>query len=198
LYAVSARGGAPRVVAKLYKWEGWTLRWSPDGQHLSAFAYLTRTDTATNVLMVVPAAGGEPRRVTPLEETGYKEIAEWHPDSRRLTYMYYGHDDRGDETRWAHVDGRPTSRMLDQPYPIWDYIGTWHPNGRDFYFIASTGAWNLYAHDATTGASRVVWNASGTNPGAQGQASFNRDGSMIAWETGTTTRQLWVMERAKP
>lgn len=184
--------GEVRKIAELHDVEGWTVRWSPDGRHIAALAW-TQPQSA-NAVVVVPASGGEPRRLTPLDERGYKEIVEWHPDGNRLTYMYYGNDDRADETRVAYMDGRPTTLFVNQPYPIWDYVGVWHPKGRDYYFIAATqGSWSVYAHDENARATRLVWDHRGTSPGAK-TPSFSRDGQTMAWETATTARQLWVME----
>jgi hypothetical protein len=168
------------------------VRWSPDGRHIAALAWAA--PNAPNAVVAVPVAGGEPRALTPPEETGYKELAEWHPDGTRLSYMYYGHDDRGDGSRYAYLDGRPTSLLVNLPYPNWDYVGLWHPGGRDYYFVSSkTGAWDLHAHDISTGTSRIVWQHGSTNPGAATPA-FSADGQIMTWPTTNTTRQLWMID----
>jgi Tol biopolymer transport system component len=192
---VVPNSGEPRKLAQFHWLEGWTVRWSPDGQHVAALAYAD--SQSANAVVVVPASGGEARRLTPKEETGYKEMVEWHPDGTRLTYMYYGNDDRADETRVAYMDGRATTLLVDQPYPIWDYVGIWHPLGMDYYLIASTaGGWSLYAHNEPAGATRLVWDHAGTSPGAAPPA-FSRDGKTMAWMTESTTRQLWVIDRIR-
>ncbi|MGK2933647.1 MAG: hypothetical protein ACSLFE_00175 [Gemmatimonadaceae bacterium] len=194
LYVIPAmpNSGEPRKIAQLHIVEGWTVRWSPDGQHIAALAW-TEPQSA-NAVIVVPASGGDPRRLTPMTERGYKEMVEWHPDGNRLTYMYYGNDDRADETRVAYMDGRATTLLVDQPYPTWDYIGVWHPSGKEYYFIASTaGNWSVYAHDEAAGATRLIWDHQGMSPGASTPA-FSRDGRMMAWQTANTARQLWVLE----
>ena len=100
------------------------------------------------LVFVVPASGGELRRLTPVDENKYKEGLEWHPDGQRLTYMYYGPDG----IRQAYLDGRPTTLLIDQP-DRWDYIGTWAPDGRRYYFMS----WNendelgLYVYDDRLG-----------------------------------------------
>jgi Tol biopolymer transport system component len=193
LYVIPSAGGQPQQISQTSRWEGWTLKWSADGQYLSALVYLTEADS-TNTAVLIPATGGAPRRITPAEETGYKEHLDWHPDGKRLTYMYYGHKDADDETRIAYPDGRPTVKLLNQPYPIWDYWGRWHPDGRDFYFIASAnGSWSLYAHNEASNATRLVFQHGGAFPGVS-VPTFSRDGSVMAFSTGTTTRQLWVID----
>jgi Tol biopolymer transport system component len=191
LYLTSASGGRSERIATAKKFEGWTVRWSPDGRHIAAAAWPAEGAPDENVIYVVPASGGEMRRVTPASEGGYKEGLEWHPDSERLTYMFYGNDWRLDEIRVAYADGRPTTRLLDQPYPIWDYVGTWHPNGRNFYHIASSrGEWGLFVHDATTGATRELFPES---EGSAGVPAFSHDGSTMVFPVLKTTRQIWTV-----
>jgi Tol biopolymer transport system component len=192
LYAVPAGGGERRQLATMPGWEGWSVRWSPDGEHVAAFGWPEQpASSEQNVVYVVPARGGEPRRLTQREESGYKEGLEWHPDGRRLTYMYYGHDGRADETRVAYLDGRPTARMLDQPYPIWDYLGVWDPQGRTYYVTSSfRGTWGLYAQDDGSDTARTVWHDASVTPGAS-PPSFSSDGGTMVWSIASTTRQLW-------
>jgi Tol biopolymer transport system component len=191
LYVLPAAGGESTRVGQLYGWDGWSVQWSPDGAHLAALAW--EAPSMPVAVFVVPAAGGEPRRLTPRSETGYKEGLAWHPDSRRLSYMYYGDDDRGDGSRLAFLDGSATALLVDQPRPFWDYVGHWHPAGRDYYFISSAiGSWGLFVHDAVANATRALWLPGSMHPGAAPPA-FSRDGRTIIWATTQTPRQLWAI-----
>ncbi|MHC4992085.1 MAG: TolB family protein, partial [Planctomycetota bacterium] len=187
LYVISAGGGEPRVLAKLLRWEEWSPRWSPDGAFIAAFGYARAGEQ--NAVFVVPAAGGEPRRMTPPEEGSYKEGLEWHPDGTRLTYMYYGTNG----TRQAFLDGRPTELLVDQPSPAWDYIGRWSPDGSTYVFtsvMVARGNWGLYAYDDRTAEVRVL------SPPEAGNAdvpSWSRDGKTMTWSRGRTTVQLWTV-----
>lgn len=169
------------------------VRWSPDGAHIAAFGYAAANQS--NAIFVVPAAGGELRRLTPPEERWYKEGLEWHPDSRRLSYMYYGPDDKGDGSRVAYLDGRPTSRLVDQPNPLWDYVGRWHPTGGDYYFVSSglSRSWDLFRHDATAGTTHMVWPHGSAEPGV-GVPAFSADGRVMAWRVSRSTRQIWSID----
>lgn len=193
LYAVAVAGGQPTRLAQLTGWEGWMVRWSPDGAHIAAFGYAAANQS--NAIFVVPAAGGELRRLTPPEERWYKEGLEWHPDSRRLSYMYYGPDDKGDGSRVAYLDGRPTSRLVDQPNPLWDYVGRWHPTGGDYYFVSSglSRSWDLFRHDATAGTTHMVWPHGSAEPGV-GVPAFSADGRVMAWRVSRSTRQIWSID----
>jgi Tol biopolymer transport system component len=165
----------------------------PSGDHIAALGW--PAPQTQNAVVVIPASGGEPRRLTPAEEREYKEGLEWHPDGRRLTYMYY-ENGGGDGTRVAYVDGRPTELLVNQPDPLWDYVGLWEPAGRRYYFTASSfGIWGLHAYDETTGtASVVVHDATTGHAGNVALPSFSRDGQIMAYPVQRSTRQLWVME----
>jgi len=193
LWVIAATGGAPRSIAQLRGWEGWTARWSPDGRYIAALGY-ERPDEE-NAVFVVPAAGGELRRLTPPEEREYKEGLEWHPDGRRLTYMYY-HNGGGDGTRQVFLEGGPSTLLVNQSPPLWDYVGRWSPDGRRYYFTSSPGGptvWSLYAYEEATGRTSLV-SSTGGAVGSEGLPSFSRDGQTMVWTSTRTVNQLWVME----
>lgn len=195
LYVIPSGGGDATKIAHLYRWDGWTVQWSPDGAHVAALAWAS--PATQNAVFVVPLAGGEPRQLTPSSARGYKEGLRWHPDSRRLTYMYYGDDDRGDGTRMAYVDGSASTVLVDQPRPLWDYVGSWNVATAEYYFIATSEAsWGLYAHNESARATRVVWSDASIQPGA-GLPAFSRDGRVMTWATTQTARQLWVIENPR-
>ena len=166
--------------------------WSPDGEHLAALAY-SKPDTPIGV-WIVPASGGEPQRLTPLGEDGYKEGLEWHPDGRRLTYMRYlpqPTETGGDsEIRMAYLDGRPTRMLINQP-DHWNYVGRWAPDGRRFFF--NTGPrggdfWELHAYDEETGTIERVAAAARAPP------RWSRDGTRMVWVVEQSVSQVWLME----
>lgn len=203
LYTIPAAGGEPKKLAHLYKWDGWMVRWSPDGKHIAAFGWTGPESPpgqpeVFNGVFVVQAEGGELRRITPVEDGGYKEALEWHPDGQRLSYMDYGPKWEADGTRQAYLDGRPSALLVNQPVPKWDYVGRWAPDGRHFFFIAGTNGnsnpWGLYVYDDSSRASRVAWPETAGNPGVEGPPAFSADGQTMAWSVQNDVRQLWVME----
>jgi Tol biopolymer transport system component len=198
LYTIPSTGGEPVKLGHLYSWDGWTVRWSPDGRHIAALAWARPgSETDQNVAVVVPAAGGELRHVSPPDSSGYKEALEWHPDSRGVTYMDYGADWRDDGSRVAWIDGRPVSRVGVQPAPQWDYVGRFAPDGHRFFFISAgtrSNAWGLFVHDTRAGTTSVAWPDSDANPGSQGVPGFSADGRTITWTVANDLRQLWLME----
>jgi Tol biopolymer transport system component len=91
LCRVSRDGRRREVLARLPAWQGWTVRWSPEGSHLAALGYARAEDQKQNpAVFVVSPQDRQLRRLTPESEDRYKEGLEWHPEGDRLVYFYYG------------------------------------------------------------------------------------------------------------
>ena len=67
-------------------------RWSPDGSHV---AFVSNRDGKTKQLYVIPAAGGEARRLTDLAEDVTEAV--WSPDGMRLAFTSRVRDPEYDE-----------------------------------------------------------------------------------------------------
>ncbi len=89
IYSIPAKGGEPELLLKDFGRVG-SLGWSPCGKHI-AFVGRRIEDPSlvwhkNNLLWVMPAKGGEPRRLT----TGFdrtvsmEQGVEWSPDSKHL------------------------------------------------------------------------------------------------------------------
>jgi Tol biopolymer transport system component len=184
LYIIAAVGGKPRELAHVnHGWEGYSVRWSPDGKFIAAFGM---PKPRSNAVFVVPASGGELRQLTSADE--WKEGLEWHPDGQRLTY----HVSRLDsETHQAYLDGREPTLLVNAP-DVWDYVGTWAPDGRRFFFV---GGPPMYVYDESSGKTTQV-----SDPGEEvGVPRFSRDGTTMAWcVTRETSTQTWIMEDFLP
>ena len=185
IYLVPSSGGEARKLATLHQWEAWTLRWSPDGQHLAALGY-PKADT-NNAVYVVPVTGGEPRMLSGLEN--YKEGLEWHPDGKSLTYHL---SKTVGELYRTWLDGRPPEPFLNNP-KVWDYTGKWAPDGKRFFVIgfARSEAY-LDVYDTVSG---EITHFAETPHIALPE--WSKDGTMITWTTEKSIRQLWLMENFK-
>jgi len=172
LYTITAEGGEPKKLAQMFSWEN-PVQWSPRGEYMAALGYASEGEK--NAIFAVPSSGGELRRLTPIDEKEEKGGLEWHPDGQSLTYMYYG----SDEIRQAYLDGRPTTKFIDQP-DRWNYIGTWGPNGRIFYFKS----WKideepgLYVYNSASGNIALFYSPVGES---MDPPTWSRDGKTIVW-----------------
>jgi Tol biopolymer transport system component len=189
LYRVSRDGKVREALATLYRWHGWSVRWSPDGNSIAAFGYASPEEWEDKTgVFVVDVATKACKKVSPDTETEYKEGLEWHPDGQRLTYMHYV---TGAQLRWAYLDGRPTELMIDQPDHS-DYVGVWAPDGRRYFFISTSckGAdLNLHTYDAQTkeithGVSSGVWPL----------PIWSRDEKTVVWTSSKPIRYFEVLE----
>jgi len=188
LLVIPSDGGRPQVLAEMPSWEGWSLAWSPDGTRIAAFAYAE--GETENHVAVVDRATGSITRATPPEESDYKEGLHWHPDGHHLSYMYYGAG-RRDGSRIVNLDTGVIESLPDLPDPMWDYVGTWGPDGR-YWFTATprgTGnAWGIFALDRQTGSFETIrYDEDRTS----WIPSWSADGRLMTWTDETRTRQLW-------
>jgi Tol biopolymer transport system component len=192
LFTIPAAGGQPRKLAQLYHWEEWL--WAPDGKSIAALAYPAPNDIA---VVVVTAAGGEPRRLTDAAERQYKEGLAWHPDGQRLAYVIYsGAGDRDSELREAFVDGRPSHTLVHVP-DDYEYVGRWTPDGKRFLHLTLPGGPNLlHAFDPSTGTSKLFTQnvQIGVSGLAHGLLTYSADGTVVAWAASSVSSQLWIAE----
>ena len=148
LYTIPAWGIKSEKLAEIGEWEPWSIRWSPDGKYIAGFVYMDNENE--NHIIIVSSQDGEVKRLNTKEEDQYKEGLEWHPESQKLTYMYYDPKNDGDGLREAYVDGKPTTPFINQP-KIWDYMGKWDPDGKNYYFRGSyRGYWKLYKYNSAS------------------------------------------------
>ncbi len=181
------------VLATLHDWDGWNVRWSPDGKHIAALGYgppETRRQSDGNHVFAVSVADRRLRQLTPDSEGIYKEGLEWHPDSRRLTYFHYGPEKYSAKLKWAFLDrpGQP-EEMLDQG-GHWDYLGVWAPDGRHFHFTSSpdnNDHPNIHVFDADT--KQVIHGLRNGN-----RPEWSRDGRTMVWAAGETKRYFEEIE----
>ena len=136
-------------------------RWSPDGASL---AFVSNRDTEAKQLYVLPAAGGEPLRLTELDEDVGEVV--WSPDGTRLAFSsrvrdkaYEEKDDRkrgprrferlqyklddegwiGDRRRHLFVvaaDGSEEPKQLTDG-DFEDAAPSWSPDGRRIAFVSA-------------------------------------------------------------
>jgi Tol biopolymer transport system component len=187
LYTIQAWGTKAKKLAEIGFWEPWSLRWSPDGKYIAGFAYINNEDE--NHVMIVSTQNGAIKRLSAKDENKYKEGLEWHPGSKKLTYMYYDPKNDNDGLREAYVDGRPTTPFINQP-KIWDWLGRWDPDGMNYYFKgAYRGTWNLYRYNSVSKKTTLFSEITNTL-----LPSWNKDGKFMVLSKKTREYQLWMMK----
>jgi Tol biopolymer transport system component len=191
LCVIPAAGGQPRRLVQKNQWAPHSVRWSPDGEFVAALA---RSIPQPETVFVVPSSGGKVRQLT--FDVDWKGGLEWHPNGKRLTYCA----GRGDsETRQVYLDGREPTVLVNAP-DVCDYLGSWAPDGRRFFFVANDedivpAGTSMYVHDEALGETTLVSSA----VEVVGVPRWSRDGKTMAWwETRETSIQTWIMEDFLP
>ena len=122
--------GEPRKFSSGERRDG-GARWSPDGRWL-AFTSNRGDDKTPSQLYVIPAEGGEARRLTDTNES-VDEVA-WSPDSTRLAYSMRVRDDAYEEEDEKKRKPRRLTRLL---YKL-DNVG-WTTDRRKHLFVVELG-----------------------------------------------------------
>ena len=185
LVRTSRDGSVREPLATLHFWHPWSIRWSPNGEHLAGFAQVD-DDEGKCWVYAVTVADKTLRRLTSDSELQWKEGLEWHPGGAYVTYMIYGPERFNAQIRRAYLDGRPTELMIQQP-GHWDYIGVWTPDGRRFYFNSSElnpDETLIHLYDAQT--KQITHDHSGGK--LTSLPRWSGDGRTAVWTTGGTLR----------
>lgn len=188
LFVMRKDGSERKELSSVYRWQPWSVRWSPDGKYISGLGYATPEDWDEAVsVFVVSRDGSETRRLTGTDEPDYKEGLCWHPDGARLTYMRYGPGEFGAETRWAYLDETPSQKFIDMP-DRWDYTGRWAPDGERYFFTSFGEGRDLFVKRLSTG------KISPAPDGVESTPLWSNDGKRMVWQTTKSQHQFWIME----
>lgn len=223
LFAVSTRGGEPRL---LLEFEGSTkalARWSPDGS-LLAYAH-------GSGLYVIPADGGTPKKLAELPEWEGSTLR-WSPDGKFIAALGYASGVEGEENAVFVVPASGGEPRQLTPAGVYKEGLEWHPDGQRLtYHIALLHSetrqvfldgrppsllvdqpthWDYLGKWAPDG--RRFFFQSFAEDGPDGiyvydevtgdislfayhadLPTWSRDGKTMAWVSMKETRQLWVM-----
>lgn len=204
IWVVETEGGEAKPVTDGPHGDSFP-RWSPDCKWL---AFVSRRDEAANPnsgkngkssmpgagkpqLYVMPAAGGEPRRICAVPN-GVSEI-EWSPDGSRLAFLSLEGEEPSSEPKvnetsrhkrlWTVRADYDTPEPVTPPdLTVWTYA--WAPDGKSFAVFTSSDPTESGWYLGTLGI--VPVNGGLIHPvanlGRQAQAPvFSRDGTRLAY-----------------
>jgi dipeptidyl aminopeptidase/acylaminoacyl peptidase len=162
LWVFTVATGAGRPITSGDEWNDSDPQWSPDGTRIAFVSDRVSRgrdwEGRHNDVWVVPAAGGEPVKVSSHDENDAGPA--WSPDGK--TIAYFGSLSEGDHPKiyLASPDGGPSTLAS----PDVDALGAglqWGEHGKALYFEANAkGTTQLYRVDLTT--KRVAAVTSGT------------------------------------
>jgi Tol biopolymer transport system component len=182
LWTVSTAGGAP---TKLTNWPTYETNpvWTPDG---SGIYFLSDRDATLRDIWLVPATGGEPRRITTVGSVNAITQSSSSPD---LFVILLG--GRAGQFVLARLEADGSLRTL------WDRsnVGTVSPDavmpGADSVVInagLAEGGEGSFLISTRTGQGRQLLGKDET------AADFSRDGTMLAYTFGGATQDLGILD----
>jgi Tol biopolymer transport system component len=186
LFVMGATGESVRRLTTF----GDNPAWSPDGREI-VFGTEGRSDPSnrekTSELWVVPAAGGEPRRLF----AGDAVQPAWSPGGSRIAFWAL-RPGSGIRDVWTiAADGSDPRMVTDQESVDWD--ATWEPDGRHLDFVSdrsgATHPWRV-AIDERSGKVLGPPEPFHLPTSWSGQLSWSKDGRRLAYRTSERTAQV--------
>ena len=150
LVDVDLESGRQRVIARIDDWQGdlSSASWSPDGRRVAADRWFSVFHPRPGRRIdVVPADGGTPKGVTPLDINA-GDGPEWSPDGDALVFRTNAdsEDGTGSQIATIGVDGEGLRRLdpFGDKRPV--RSSAWSPDGDWIVFAAAdrSGAFDLF------------------------------------------------------
>ncbi len=186
LFVMGATGESVRRLTSF----GDNPSWSPDGREI-VFGTEGRSDPSIrekrSELWVVPASGGEPRRIF----AGDAVQPAWSPSGARIAYWAMGLASGIRDVWTIAADGSDPQRVTDQASVDWD--AAWEPDGRHLDFVSdrsgATHPWRV-AIDEKSGRPLGAPEPIHLPTSWSGQLSWAKDGRRLAYRTSERTAQV--------
>ncbi|MEA2694775.1 MAG: eukaryotic-like serine/threonine-protein kinase [Acidobacteriota bacterium] len=167
--------------------------WSPHGERIAYWGL--PPGSAERVLFTVPAAGGEPARVTSDSHLNWDPV--WSPDGR---YLYFGSDRGGSMNLWRLPIDEETGKVRGEAEPITtpaQWSGFWSPSrdGRRIAYSTSDERANVERLAFDPVRLEVSGPAVELTRGAQAVYSSepSPDGRWIAFDNWAPQEDLYAM-----
>ncbi|MGK2962790.1 MAG: hypothetical protein ACSLFK_11665 [Gemmatimonadaceae bacterium] len=175
-----------RLPVKSPFFDRYSVMWSPDGTHIAA----TSGQYGTADVVVVPAAGGQVRRLT--TGPGFQGPVQWHPTNPDLI-AYYSTVEGGRIV--THVVSLSTGEhrplIPDETRP---YAGWWSPDGSRIAYMVWEGGTTLWTADSAGNARRQLTTEGFENIFSSERGPWSPDGRDILYQSQRTgTTDLWLI-----
>jgi len=124
----------------VWKGDGIQPSWSPGGQRIAFWALETGS---RRTIWTLPAAGGEPTRVTNDDNLNWNPV--WSSDG---SYLYFASDRGGPMNFWRVPIDQASGKVLGDVEPVttpapWSGFFTFSRNGRSFAYATDEGKSNI-------------------------------------------------------
>jgi len=184
LWVANANLSAPVKLPVTNVGVGASAVWSPDGSRLAAVS----SHFGLADVVVVPAAGGEARRVT--TGPGVEVPLVWYPDGDRLAYLASAAGGTISSFVVSVRTGVSTSLVPGEKRP---FIGMPSPDGSQLaYFVVDGPKSTIWVADSAGGNPRQL-TTEGFEAFSQG-STWSPDGKEILYESRRTgTTDLWIV-----
>lgn len=187
----SESGRQPAVQLTHGEWSDTDPDWSPDGEEIAFVSarHEARDTENTRDIWALPAAGGEPRRVT--EFSGPKSSPRWSPDGGTIAFLGHEHAVGGGFNTKLWVvpasGGEPACLTSDFDHTLTEGSLRWSDDGRALRFLCQDqGAVHLYQVAVAGGTPERILG------GDQQLAGYSSTGSRTVFIAGNTTEPAEV------
>ncbi|MBP1778688.1 MAG: peptidase, partial [candidate division NC10 bacterium] len=182
IYVIETRGGEPVRLTEPGS-GGRAPTWSPDGKWIGFTRGEKTAGDAVANLFVMPAAGGEPRRISVREDQVEGSSADWSPDGELIAYL-----GRDDTVRVIPAAGGPSKVLASNLGRLRGHGLTWSPDGQEIAFTAGNRIWKVGRGGGEPKEIRIGL------LGTPGQIDWSHDGKRLVFEfDASRDTELWLM-----
>ena len=185
IWVLPAGGGQARQLTR-NPFESLYPAWSPDGSQI------VKTGSG---LSIVPAAGGEERRLTE-EALGTDTLPDWSPDGR---WIVFTSERDGTRNLWrVPASGGQAELLTKAMDPLARWAPRWASDGKTIYFIAMGDRTNYIGALSVDSLEERPLAVFTGRPGRIGYAGLATDGIFLYFTWEESRGDIWVADLIPP